>query len=170
MKIEWKKILGTVAPVLATAAGGPLAGVVVKTLASKLLGKPEATQEEVETAIVAASPDTLIKLKEIEAQFEKEMAQVGIDFERIASEDRASARGREIAVRDRTPSLLAFLITVGFFGTLGWMLVNGKPLSGGDALLVMLGALGGAWASVVSYFFGSSAGSKQKTEALSRAK
>lgn len=170
MKIDWRKVLGTVAPVLATAAGGPLAGVAAKTLASKLLGKPEATQEEIETAIVSASPETLIKLKEIELQFELDMQKVGIDFEKLATDDRASARAREVAVRDRTPALLAFLITLGFFGTLGWMLAYGKPASGGDALLVMLGALGGAWASVCSYYFGSSAGSKLKTEAMARGK
>lgn len=170
MKIDWRKVLGTVAPVLATAAGGPLAGVVAKTIASKLLGKPEATQEEVESAIVSANPETLIKLKEIEMEFERDMQKVGIDFERIASEDRASARAREVAVRDRTPAVLAFAVTAGFFGALGWMLAYGKPVTGGDALLVMLGSLGTAFAGIVSYYFGSSAGSKLKTEAMSRPK
>lgn len=170
MKIDWKKILGTVAPVLATAAGGPLAGVVTKTLAAKLLRKPDATQEEVETAIISSSPETLLKLREIETEFEKDMAQVGIDFERIAADDRASARGREIAVKDSMPAVLAVGVTLGFFMVLGWMLINGKPATGGDALLVMLGSLGTAFGSIVAYYYGSSAGSKLKTEALSRFK
>lgn len=46
------------------------------------------------------------------------------------------------------------------------MMRYGVPQHGGDALLVMLGALGTAWASVVVYFFGSSSGSKVKTDAL----
>ncbi len=168
MKIDWKQILGTVAPVLATATGGPLAGVATKAIAAKLLGKPEAKAEEVEAAVLGASPDTLLKLRELDQQFEKDLQAAGIKLEEIAAEDRASARAREIAIKDHTPALLAMLITLGFFGTLGWMLIHGKPETGGDALLVMLGALGGAWASVCSYYFGSSAGSKLKTEALAK--
>lgn len=168
MRLDWKSILGTVAPVLATAAGGPLAGVVTKTLAAKLLGKPEAKPEEVETAVVNADPQTLLRLKEIDLEFERELQAAGVKLEEIAAEDRANARAREIAVKDHTPAVLALIVTVGFFGTLAYMLVNGKPATGGDALLVMLGSLGTAWAAICSYYFGSSAGSKLKTEALAK--
>jgi len=168
MKLDWKAIVGTVAPTLATALGGPLAGVAVKAIAAGL-GKPaDAKAESVEQAVLEADPATLLKLKEIELQFERDLQAAGIRLEEIEAADRASARAREISLKDHTPAILSFVITLGFFGTLGWMLVNGKPATGGDALLVMLGALGGAWGAIVSYYFGSSAGSKLKTEALSK--
>ena len=70
------------------------------------------------------------------------------------------ARRREVDAKDTaTPRWLAF-------GILGWMLALGKPAVGGDALLVMLGSLGTGWASCVSYYFGSSAGSSRKSELL----
>lgn len=168
MKIEWRKILGTVAPALATAAGGPLAGAAVKAIASKLLNKPEATQDEVEAAVIGADPQTLLKLRELDQQFAKDMQAAGIRLEEIEAEDRANARAREVAVRDRMPAVLACGVTLGFFMVLGWMLVNGKPATGGDALLVMLGSLGTAFGSIVAYYYGSSAGSKIKTEALAK--
>lgn len=167
MKLDWKAILGTVAPTIATALGGPLAGVATKTLASKLLDRPDATEEEVQQAVLGADPQTLLRLKEVDAEFKKHMTDAGVKLEEIDASDRASARAREIALKDPTPAYLAYAITVGFFGTLGYMLVEGKPASGGDALLVMLGSLGTAWAGVIAYYFGSSAGSRKKDEALS---
>ena len=40
--IDWKKIVGSVAPVIATALGGPLAGVATKAVASILQHQLEA--------------------------------------------------------------------------------------------------------------------------------
>lgn len=168
MKLDWKAIVGTVAPTLATALGGPLAGVAVKSIAGKLLDRPQATEEEVEQAVLGADPQTLIRLKEIDAEFKKHMTDAGVRVEEIDANDRANARAREAQVRDHTPAYLAYAITIGFFGTLGFMLVNGKPATGGDALLVMLGSLGTAWAGVIAYFFGSSSGSRKKDEAISQ--
>lgn len=166
---DWKNVISTVAPGIATALGGPLAGIAVSALATKILGKPNATQEEVQAAVLAASPDDLAKIKLAEIDFQKVLAENDITLEQIASSDRDSARKREESVKDYTPMMLAIGITFGFFGVLGFMLINGKPLNGGDALLVMLGALGGAWGSVVAYYFGSSASSKQKTDAMTAA-
>lgn len=168
MKLDWKTIVGTVAPTLATALGGPLAGVAVKSIAGKLLDRPQATEEEVEQAVLGADPQTLLRLKELDVEFKKFATDAGIRLEQIDADDRANARARETQVRDHTPAYLAYAITIGFFGTLGFMLVNGKPATGGDALLVMLGSLGTAWAGVIAYFFGSSSGSRKKDEAISQ--
>lgn len=168
MKLDWKAIVGTVAPTLATALGGPLAGVAVKSIAGKLLDRPQATEEEVQQAVLGADPQTLLRLKELDIEFKKFTTDAGIRLEQIDADDRANARARETQVRDHTPAYLAYAITVGFFGTLAFMLINGKPATGGDALLVMLGSLGTAWAGVVAYYFGSSAGSRKKDEAISQ--
>jgi membrane protein YqaA with SNARE-associated domain len=49
------------------------------------------------------------------------------------------------------------------------MLTHGLPTTGGsEAMLVMLGTLGTAWGGVVAYYFGSSAGSREKTDQLNQ--
>lgn len=156
-------------PTIATALGGPLAGAAAGFVADKL-GLSEKTIDAVKTAIAGATPEQLVQMKQIDAELQKFFAGLDIDLERIAAADRGSARDREAKTGDSaTPRWLAFMITFGFFGVLFWLLIEGKPTTGGDALLVMLGALGGAWASVVAYYFGSTKGSAEKTALLAKA-
>jgi hypothetical protein len=161
-------LLGQVAPTIATALGGPLAGLAAKTLSTVLLGKEDGSETEIAKALQSASPDQLAAIKKIDADFKTRMAELEIDLERIVAADRDSARKREVALGDHTPKILAAAITIGFFGILFWMFVYGVPKNGNEALLLMLGALQTAFTGVIAYYFGSSAGSKAKTDALSK--
>lgn len=161
-----KKVIGTVAPMLGTVLGGPLGGLAGSALA-KALGTDDPKAQE--AMITSADPGVLLKLKEAENELQEHMRQLDIDEEKLRFDDTASARAREIAVKDHTPMILAFSVTAGFFSVLGWMLNKGiPPNGGGEALLVMLGSLGTAWAGIVAYYFGSSAGSASKSDALNR--
>lgn len=171
--MDWKDIAGAVgkaAPILGTLLGGP-AGAAVGSIVASALGSG-GTPEDV-AAVLASDPQAMVKLREIEAtkavRFEELAAEQAKAELAAATADRASAREREAKTGDTlTPRTLAMLVTLGFFGVLAYLLAAGKPQTGGDALLVMLGALGGAWASVISYYFGSSASSAAKTEMMAR--
>lgn len=140
-----------------------------QAISGALLGKPDGTDAEIAAALTTGGSDALLKLKQADQEFAQRMRELDIDLERLHQADRASARDREGKTGDSlTPRLLALAVTLGFFGVLGWLLTHGKPTDGGDALLVMLGALGGAWASIVAYYFGSTAGSAQKNELLAK--
>ena len=162
-------LVRTVAPSIASAVGGPLAGMATKAISEALLGKPDGTEEELAQAATKATPEQLLALKKAENDFALQMRELDIDLERIAGADRDSARNREIKTKDWTPKILAGGITVGYFGVLFYMLTHGLPTTGGsEAMLVMLGTLGTAFGGVMAYYFGSSAGSKEKTEAMNR--
>lgn len=169
---DWKALLKTVAPTVATALGGPLAGLAVSTI-GKALGMDDATQETISARLQGATPADLLALKKADQDFQAHMKELDIGLESLqittAAGDTKSAREREIAVKDGIPGVLAMLVTAGFFGVLLWMLKYGVPKDGGsEALLVMLGALGAAWANVVGYYFGSSAQSVKQTAVISK--
>jgi len=160
-------------PFISAAAnfGGPLgtltAGMVGKALGVKSLGPG---QDEISAAIAGATPEQMAQLRQAEGELQAKLQEMGFqhveELEKIAESDRESARARQVAVKDRVPGVLAIGITLGFFGVLGVVGLHGVVQQSRDLVNVMLGALGTAWVSVVTYYFGSSAGSDRKTDLL----
>jgi len=169
MKLDWKSLVRTVAPSVASVFGTPLAGMAVKAVAEAVLG-PEAPQENVEqkleAALANASPELLQKIKEADQKFKIDMENLGVDLEKIASEDRANARAREIAVRDKTPQIIAYAYTAGYFALLFYIIRFGVSEGVKDLVNTLIGVLSAAQVGIMSYYFGSSAGSARKTEMM----
>jgi hypothetical protein len=163
---QFGPLLGQLAPSIATALGGPLAGVAVKTLSNALFGHEDGTEEQISEAMASATPDQLAAIKKIDADFKVQMKSLDIDLERIAAGDRDSARQMQRETKDWTPKVLAYFITLGFFAALVWIMVFGIPQTGTEVLLMMLGSLSTSWTGVVQFYYGSSAGSKAKNDLL----
>jgi hypothetical protein len=66
------------------------------------------------------------------------------------------------------PRFLVVAVTLGFLAALGYLLVYGMPQTASEPVLVLLGALGSGWTGVLAFYFGSTAGSRHKTELLAR--
>ncbi len=169
MDFDWKSIVGEIAPGIATVFGGPLAGMAVKTLARELLGDENASEDDLAAAIQSGGPEIALKIREADHKFAIEMKNAGVKLEEIAMKDRDSARRREIKVKDRTPAAMGTMIIAGFFGIMFTLVFIPLPAGVEKPFLVLLGALGWMVKDVVGYYFGSSAGSKQKTDALTEA-
>lgn len=91
-------VLRTAAPGIATALGGPLAGVAVHTLSNAIFGKGDAAEAGIVQAVASGNPDILLKIKEAEVNFQTRMRELEIDLERIHQEDRADARAFSAAL------------------------------------------------------------------------
>jgi hypothetical protein len=172
--MDWKDIgrmVGNAAPVVGGLLLGPAGAAAGSILAGKL-GVP-ATPDDI-GRVLQGDPEALAKIKQIESEERIRFQELstGLATATIQADiaDRDSARKREMAVRDFTPTFLAGFITFGFFVTLLLIVIRGLPDSGPghDAILVLLGTLGGAFTGVVSYYFGSSMSSARKTELLNK--
>lgn len=166
MDFDWKGLVKTVAPTLATALGGPLAGMATRAIAGAVLGDENADEDQIAAALQGATPDTLLALKKADQEFAVKMRELDIDEIKMANEDRASARQREIQTKDKMPAFIALSALAGFFGILAAMIFVTLPEPAEQPLAVMLGALGTLVTQIGAYYFGSSAGSARKNEMI----
>lgn len=161
-----KRVIADLAPSLAHALGGPLAGAAIAQISRAIFGAPSEDEEAIASALEALSPVQAAALRRAEMEFTVALREANVEDARIAAGDRADARAREIALGDWTPSIIGSLIIVGFFLVLGAMLARRIPAGAETEFSIMLGALATMTAAVVNYFFGSSAGSKEKTRLM----
>lgn len=164
---KFKVLLGSVAPLLGVALGGPMGGIAMKFMADKFT---DGDTGSVEDFLLAANPEILQQLKIAEMEFDREMRKLDIDLEKIAANERASARG---FAKDTTISpqvLLSIVYMVGYFGVL-FMFMTGRlsvPEHFASMFSGLLGVLSAAQVQIMNFWFGSSSGSKRKTEVIAR--
>lgn len=160
--MDWLK---QIAPTIATALGGPLAGMAVSAI-SKAVGVDE---DKVQDMISSnkLNADQVAQLKMAEIELSRQAQELGLNFEKLEVEDRKSAREMQATTRSMMPPILAGAVTLGFFGIMTLMFFS-KIDDNNPAILMMLGSLGTAWTGIIAYYFGSSAGSQAKTDLLSK--
>ncbi|RYE60364.1 MAG: hypothetical protein EOP20_02740 [Hyphomicrobiales bacterium] len=173
---DWKALVGSVAPGLAAALGGPMAGVAVKVIADKMLGKPDASMEEVVDVISngALSGEQILALKAAGQALEVEMVRIDQAREAAALADIQNARQQNVELaRERSPiawgaSAVSILIVGGFFGAvyLLFLLERQWDERTANLLNVLFGALTVSFTQVVNFWLGSSAGSKRSGDAV----
>ena len=165
MSFDWKSLIGSVAPTLATALGGPLAGMAVKAI-GEAVGLQSPTVDTVSTALANATPDQLTAIKKADQDFAAKMKELDIKLEELEVGDRDSARKMQTSTRSMIPALLATLITLGFFGILIGIMSGHLTTADSPELLILLGALAASWGAVVNFYFGSSQQSHMQTRIL----
>jgi len=163
--MDWLK---QIAPTAATLLGGPLAGMAVDAI-GKAIGMDAATKDQVKDALTSGTlnAEQMAAIKQAEADLALKVQQLDIDLEKVHAGDRASAREMAAKTGDTwTPRVIALTVFV-VWGAVNWKLFNGT-ISGDMRELVAraLGTLDATLMAVIYYYFGSSAGSKEKTQAI----
>jgi len=174
MPLDWKAMLSSVAPMIGTAIGGPF-GAVAAQAGLKMLGiTPDAGNEEqqLQQALASATPADLLKLKQADQQFAKEMKALDVDVMRIDQADRGSARTMAKTNGIWPQVVLSTIYTIAY-GVVLYCFMTGKLNVPEDQKILfgsLIGILTGAQVQILNFWFGSSSGSKQKTAALAGAK
>jgi len=171
------KAILPIAPVIASGLGGPAALAVpaVRILANALGVDPDIA--DVETQILSkiekATPQDLLNIKQANNQYILDMEKLGVDRARIEQEDRHSARQRQIQLGDKFPNWLAIVTLIVFAGCLYFIFTHiSSPDTLNKEIMALIAMLTGHLAAdvkqIYNYYFGSSAGSKRKSEIMER--
>ena len=154
--------LSTIAPTIASALGGPLAGLAVEAVSKAIGIDPKDVTKTIAEGKLTGDQIALIKQAEVEMAARAQ--ELGLDFAKLAVDDRKSAREMQSTNNSWVPGLMAIVVTIGFFGILLGLMTEHFKTS--EALMLMLGSLGTAWTGIIAFYFGSSAGSQAKDEMI----
>ncbi|TKC83820.1 hypothetical protein FAZ69_22570 [Trinickia terrae] len=181
-------ILKTVAPWLVTALTGGVPGVAVMAASAiaERLGLGGDSVEAVKAALTGQSmtPDQLLELKQADADFELKMRQAGfahvenmagiqVQADKVAADDRSSARLYAATEHDHTARNLAYMYTVALFVVIGlefYLAICEIKMP--DVVKSTLDTLLGVLITMVigskEYFFGSSSRADKQAAAITK--
>lgn len=154
------------------AAGGPIGSMAATAIGNALgVNKPNPSEDDIQSAIAKGmTADQILAMKQAEQDFQLNMQKLGYehveDLDKIAEQDRESARNREIQVRDKTPRNLAYAVVTLAFTAEMIVLFHGTGHT--DPMVVgrILGMLDSAVLLVLGYYYGSSKDTSDQKETI----
>ena len=167
-----KKLVQGVLPTLGLALGGPLGGAALG-IVSKALYPDDPTKKvtanDIATIIKTGDPDTLLKLKQAEYDFEKFAQQMDFSIKQLNEKDRSNAR--DMAIKTSLYPQIAITITflIGFFGItyFAFTTLTGikdiNPQAMGS-LLTLMGVITTAVPTILAFWFGGSKSNQDKDD------
>jgi len=149
--------ISTVLPTIATLIGGPMGGLAVEAV-GKCLGIDAATTDKVNKALAAGNltAEQMAALQAADLQLKTRMAELGIDAEKLAQADRASAREMQKFTGSWVPAALAVTLTVCYLGIICALLTGDMKLWSDPTLTLLLGGLTSGFTAVLGFYFGAS--------------
>jgi len=159
--MDWLK---SIAPTIATALGGPLAGMAVEAVSKAIGVDPSEVQNTINSGKMSA--DQIAALQQAELTLKARAQEMGLDFEKLAVADRASARQMQISTQSFIPPVLSIMVVVAWSAVQFFLLTHVIEPTMRELIARVLGTLDGALMLVLSFYFGSSSGSQAKDTLL----
>jgi hypothetical protein len=170
------------APTLASLLDGPNAIISIRAVAKTLLGDSEAPLPDVVTSaqtadklkLAAAEQEAQLRVRQNSSRSLQDLAPPPAAEPATTAPAAPATRQTQIAEHDATAKWLAYIVTAAFFGLIAILLYaswkgNNLPSDAANLLLVLLGVVATGWSNIIGFYFGSSAGSAQKSQTISDA-
>jgi len=151
-------LLKSLAPTVASAAGGPMAGMAIKMVASKI-GVPDAGVEQIEE-ILETQPEKAVLVKQADTDFKDRIRELEIDLESFKTEVEDRKDARRVFGNDPTPKIFAVISLLGFLAYIFMVTIQPPDANDDGVVNLVLGYLGGLVSGISAYFFGGSNGKK----------
>jgi len=148
-------LLKSLAPTIASAAGGPMAGMAVK-MAAKKLGLPEtATANEIED-IIERDRDKAVMVREADKEFKDYIREMEIDLESFKTEVEDRKDARENFASDWTPKVFSILALI-LYGSYVMVVTLFEHSQQSETVIsLVLGQLSGILGTAAAFFYGGS--------------
>lgn len=167
--MDWKSIIGAIAPTIATALGGPLAGLAVEAIgAASGMDKPTVKKVQDAFSVGQLSGDQIAQIRQAEIALQAKMQELDISEEQLYAGDRDSARSMQISTQSLWPGILSSITTLAVLGVIAARM-SGMSLPQDPTTVQLIGSLTTGWGLCLSYWFGTTRNSARKTELLASA-
>jgi len=167
--MDWLATLKSLAPTVASAMFGPLGGAAIAAVGD-LLGVSNATKDKISEIIQAGqlTPEQVGKIKELELEYQNNEKERGFRYAELSFKDRDSARQANVA--GGTQKMLFWMSIVLLAASLGCeilVLFKGYPKEIPEIIVGrVLGLMDAVAMLVLSYWYGTTNSSAQKSELL----
>lgn len=179
MDFDWKALVKTVAPTVASAFGTPLAGMGVSALLEVLLPagepKPQDPEAYIAQRLAAATPEMMLQIKAAEQKFAVDMKTLGVNLAQIEETGRSNARDMKVriiqaGVWDYEP-LLALVVCSAFIYAEWWVFqyaVAVHTMEPNQAVLIgrVLGIVDAAFMALIYFRWGKTKSDETKTQTI----
>lgn len=161
-------------PLLGAVLGGPPGlAVGAVSLANKALGLPNSSSVKDISNTLRDNPQGVQKLQDLEINNQAYLLSVKLQMDQAEFADKANARAREVEIAKATgrvawfPPILGFIVVSAFTVVLCSMVFlppskEKRDESTTSLINILVGALTAGYSTVLGYYFGSSAGSRNK--------